>query len=88
LHKVKIKQGSPLSALIKEDEIAVNSCHHQGIKDLSQKLVCMAVAEDDLVEAVYVPGKKFAWALQWHPEYSLNDENSRRLFEAFVGATS
>jgi putative glutamine amidotransferase len=46
----------------------------------------MAVAECGLVEAVYVPGRKFAWAVQWHPEYSLDDENSRRLFEAFVEA--
>jgi putative glutamine amidotransferase len=88
LHRVKIEQGSPLYALLKTDEIAVNSCHHQGIKDLSKKLVCMATAKDGLVEAVHVPGKKFAWAVQWHPEYSLDDENSRKLFEAFVEAIS
>jgi putative glutamine amidotransferase len=46
----------------------------------------MAVAEDGLVEAVYMPGKKFAWAVQWHPEYSLNDENSKKLFLTFVDA--
>jgi putative glutamine amidotransferase len=84
LHKVKIERGSPLYMLLEADEIAVNSCHHQGIKELSQKLVCMATAECGLVEAVYMPGRKFAWALQWHPEYSLEDEFSRKLFEAFI----
>jgi putative glutamine amidotransferase len=85
-HKVSIKQGNPLHALLMADEIAVNSCHHQGVKELSPELVCMAVAEDGLVEAVYMPGKKFVWAVQWHPEYSLNDENSKKLFLTFVDA--
>jgi putative glutamine amidotransferase len=47
----------------------------------------MATAECGLVEAVYVPDRKFAWAVQWHPEYSLNDENSRKLFEIFIKET-
>jgi putative glutamine amidotransferase len=68
------------------DEISVNSCHHQGVKELSRELVCMAEAEDGLVEAVYIPVRKFAWALQWHPEHSLNDEISRKLFVAFINA--
>ena len=85
-HKVKIKNDSPLHTLLGADEIAVNSCHHQGVKELSRELVCMAEAEDGLVEAVYLPLKKFAWAVQWHPEYSLNDENSRKLFVAFINA--
>ena len=85
-HKVKIKTGSPLQLLLKADEIAVNSCHHQGVKELSKELVCMATAEDGLVEAVFVPGRRFAWAVQWHPEYSLNDEYSRKLFLSFVNA--
>jgi putative glutamine amidotransferase len=85
-HKVIIKEGSPLHVLLGADEIAVNSCHHQGVKELSRKLVCMATSEDGLVEAVYLPGRKFAGAVQWHPEYSLNDENSRKLFVAFINA--
>jgi putative glutamine amidotransferase len=85
-HNLKIEQGSPLHTLLEADEIAVNSCHHQGVKELSCELVCMATAEDGLVEAVYIPEKKFVWAVQWHPEYSLNDENSRKLFVAFINA--
>jgi putative glutamine amidotransferase len=85
-HTVNIKSGSPLHALLGADKIAVNSCHHQGVKELSRELVCMAEAEDGLTEAVYMPGKRFAWAVQWHPEYSLNDENSQKLFLSFVKA--
>jgi putative glutamine amidotransferase len=85
-HRVTIGTGSPLHALLGTDTMAVNSCHHQGIRELSQELVCMAVAEDGLIEAVYVPCRRFVWAVQWHPEYSLHDENSRLLFEAFINA--
>jgi putative glutamine amidotransferase len=85
-HKVTIKPGSLLHALLGADVIAVNSCHHQGVKELSRELVCMAEAEDGLIEAVYMPGKRFVWAIQWHPEYSLDDENSQKLFSTFVKA--
>ena len=46
-----------------------------------------AKAPDGMVEAVYLPDHPFALAVQWHPEFSrLSDENSRRIFEAFVKA--
>jgi putative glutamine amidotransferase len=85
-HTVTITPGSPLHALLGADTIAVNSCHHQGVKKLSPKLVCMAEAEDGLVEAVYMSDRKYAWAVQWHPEYSLQDEYSKKLFAFFVNA--
>jgi putative glutamine amidotransferase len=85
-HSVTIKSDSPLGALLGAGTIAVNSCHHQGVKDLSPKLVCMAEAEDGLVEAAYMPDRKFTWAVQWHPEYSLHDQYSQKLFTSFVNA--
>ena len=46
----------------------------------------MARSTDDLIEAVYLFDRTFVWAVQWHPEMSLYaDENSRKIFEAFVG---
>lgn len=87
IHKVKIYDDTPLRKLLQEEEIGVNSYHHQAVKVLSPKLVAMAESEDGLIEAVYMPGKKFLWALQWHPEFSYKvDEKSRKIFEAFVNA--
>ena len=44
------------------------------------------VSEDGLTEAVCLPGKKFVWAVQWHPEFSFRvNEDSRKIFGAFVG---
>ncbi|MDR0330757.1 MAG: gamma-glutamyl-gamma-aminobutyrate hydrolase family protein [Chitinispirillales bacterium] len=87
-HRVKINPGTPLHALFCADEIAVNSCHHQGVKYLPPELVCMAEAEDGLAEAAYMPSRKFVWAVQWHPEHSLDDEFSKKLFLSFVTACS
>jgi len=34
----------------------------------------------------YMPDRFFVWAVQWHPEYSLKDEISRKIFSSFVGS--
>lgn len=84
-HEINILSETPLYQIFGKDRIAVNSYHHQAIKDLSPQLKVMALATDGLAEAVYMPNKLFVWALQWHPEFSYRtDENSRRIFEAFV----
>lgn len=88
-HTVHIWPMTPLSTLLEKTELGVNSCHHQAIKSLAPGLVEMARGEDDLIEAVYLPGKTFVWAVQWHPEMSLHaDANSRKIFEVFVRATN
>lgn len=85
-HGARVLPDTPLHALLGRDEIRVNSCHHQAICDLADELTAMALAEDGLIEAVYMPGKPFVWAVQWHPEFAPAQETSRKLFEAFVRA--
>lgn len=86
-HQVEIISGTPLEGILNKSTLAVNSYHHQAIKDLAESLKPMAISEDGLVEAVYMPGKRFVWAVQWHPEFIyLTDEDARRLFQAFVNA--
>ncbi|MCQ2084955.1 MAG: gamma-glutamyl-gamma-aminobutyrate hydrolase family protein [archaeon] len=85
VHKVEIVPDSPLSAIINEKIIGVNSYHHQAIKDLSPRLRTMATSEDGLIEAVYLPSVDFGWAVQWHPEFSFRaDSNSRAILSEFV----
>ena len=65
----------------------VNSCHHQGIKELAECLSVAAKAEDGLVEAIELPDKKYVKAVQWHPEFMhKKDETSKRIFCDFVNA--
>ena len=63
----------------------VNSYHHQAVKKVADELKIMAVADDGLVEALYMPKHKFLWALQWHPEFSYkSDMASQKIFKAFI----
>lgn len=87
VHRVALESGTPLAELLQKEEIAVNSCHHQAVKTVAPGLRVMAKAPDGIVEAVYMPGRPFVWAVQWHPEFFKGtDENNNRIFEAFVKA--
>ena len=46
----------------------MNSCHHQAIRELAAPFRAMAAAPDGLIEAIYMPEKRFVWGVQWHPE--------------------
>ncbi|MGL5434769.1 MAG: gamma-glutamyl-gamma-aminobutyrate hydrolase family protein [Lachnospiraceae bacterium] len=85
VHQVRIEAGTPLYELLGKETIAVNSYHHQAIKDLAPGLVTMAYSEDGLIEAVYAPEQSFVMAVQWHPEFSYRvNEDSRKLFAKFT----
>lgn len=87
IHRVELKQEGPLARLLEAEALEVNSYHHQGIKTLAPGLEEMARAEDGLIEAVWMPGKRFVWGVQWHPEFSWKtQEASRRILKAFVRA--
>ena len=89
IHQVELVPDTPLQKCLEKDELPVNSCHHQGIKELASTLQPMAYAQDGLVEAVWKPGSRFVWAVQWHPEFSHKvDENSRKIFRDFVKAAA
>ena len=85
IHDVIIEEGSPLQRCFGVDRVAVNSHHHQAIKSLAPALKAMAYSPDGLIEAVYMPQKRFLWAVQWHPERLYRtDIHSRELFQAFT----
>lgn len=87
VHEVTVEAGSPLHTILGRGSLPVNSYHHQAVKKLAPGLRAMAYASDGLVEAAYMPERSFVMAVQWHPEFShRTDENSRKLFQAFVEA--
>ena len=48
----------------------------------------MAISEDGLVEALYMPEHRFVWAVQWHPEFSFKtDVCSIQILSEFVRAS-
>jgi putative glutamine amidotransferase len=66
VHQVSVTAGTRLAELY-DDRIAVNSLHHQTVDRLGAGLVVSAVGDDDVIEAVEMPGRDVL-AVQWHPE--------------------
>ena len=65
--------------------LAVNSAHHQAVKDVAPGLVVDAVAPDGVIEGIEDPRRRFCLGVQWHPEYLLS-EGDQRIFSAFIAA--
>ena len=86
-HSVSLVADTPLSSLIKQEHMQVNSLHHQAIKKLGDGLEIMALAEDGIVEALYLRGEQYLRAYQWHPERMFDtDAQSRLIFADFINA--
>ncbi len=84
-HNVEVIENTPLHNLVTQKHLGVNSYHHQAIKTLAPNLETMAVAEDGVIEAVYMPSKSFVWAVQWHPEFNFErEESSRQIMKLFI----
>lgn len=79
---VRTVAGTRLGELLGET-CQVQCYHHQAIAEVGAKLVVSARDDDDVIEAIELPGEDFVLAVQWHPEESLDD---LRLFTAIVAA--
>lgn len=87
MHNVEVYEDTPLARITGESAIEVNSFHHQSVKNLGSGLLPMAKSPDGVIEGAYVPEKRFALAVQWHPELMFRtDKNAMALFEALVDA--
>jgi putative glutamine amidotransferase len=88
-HEVILEPGGLFHRLAGQERLTVNSLHSQGIDRLGEGLSIEARAPDGLVEAFSVQrAKRFAVAVQWHPEWKvMSNPFSRALFAAFGVAT-
>ena len=87
-HNVTVVPDTPLHALTGEDCFAVNTSHHQAVKELAPGFEVMGRSEsDDIIEAIWEPSQPFRWGVQWHPERIWPIErSSAQVFEAFINA--
>jgi putative glutamine amidotransferase len=67
-HEVAIAAGTILAGLVGEEPLAVNSTHHQAVRDVGSGVLVSARAPDGIVEAIELPDVPFALGVQWHPE--------------------
>lgn len=87
-HPVSLSRESRLADLIEQSEIAVNTYHHQAVRELGQGLAVAARAPDRVVEAIEVEDLPFAIGVQWHAELMAPRQIEARLFEGLVGAAA
>ena len=86
-HRVMLEEGEPLQVLLQTDALPVNSIHHQAVKRVAPTLVPLARSMDGVIEGVWMPGKRFVWGVQWHPEWFWSiDARQKRIVQAFVDA--
>jgi putative glutamine amidotransferase len=86
-HEVNIEPGSRLFHLLGTRRLAVNSMHHQAVKDPAPGLRVSARAEDGLIEGIESSEHRFVVGVQWHPEaLAHQDPVMQRLFDGFVEA--
>ena len=85
-HTVIIEKDSILYQIMQTEKLAVNSFHHQSVKDAGPYLKICAKAPDGIVEAVESSEYKPILGVQWHPECFLSsgDNSMMPIFEWLV----
>jgi putative glutamine amidotransferase len=86
-HEVRLVAGSRLAAILGAPAIAVNSRHHQAVRDdrVGDGLRVTARAPDGVIEALESTAHGFVIGVQWHPEDFVGaGDRFAPLFAAFV----
>lgn len=89
-HEVEILPETRLREILGTERVAVNSFHHQSIKQLGRELLLSARSTPDgVIEGVEMPRHRhrFVVGVQWHPEsFWDHPPGFQSLFEALVKA--
>lgn len=88
-HPVTIVPDTLLHRILGTEMLAVNSHHHQALRELPTLLRVTATAPDGVIEAAEHTEHPFCLAVQWHPErlaWKPGQEAHTALFRAFVDA--
>jgi len=84
-HSIVLEEESILMEIFKEKIIAVNSVHHQAIKDLGKNLKITAYSKDGIVEAIESTNEKFVLGVQFHPEgMAAKHKKFLEIFQYFI----
>jgi len=85
-HNVSLIRSTRLHQIVGAEEISVVSWHHQAIRDVPSGWRLAARSTDELIEAIEHETHPWAVAVQWHPEFTFEEAEHFRLFQAFVQA--
>ena len=86
-HAARIEPGTHIEEIYGGEEIRVNSCHHQAVRQVGKGFRVSAVAPDGVIEAIESTDPDwFCIGVQWHPEADSATALDNQLFECFVQA--
>lgn len=81
-HDVRLEPDSLACAAAGTESFLVWSHHHQGLDRVGDGLRVSGWADDELPEAIELPGKRFALGVVWHPEEDPESKVIAALVEA------
>jgi putative glutamine amidotransferase len=88
-HRVRLEPGSLACRAAGAEALSVHSHHHQGVARLGEGLRASGhSAEDELIEAIELPGRRFALGVVWHPEENPESKVIEALVEAARAAVA
>lgn len=86
-HQVRLADDSLLHSLFGTDSLAVNSFHHQAVREVPAGFRVTAVAPDGIIEGMESTSFRPIIGVQWHPECFLmeNDRTMMPVFNWLIG---
>ena len=81
-----IRKGTKLHEIVGSDIAKGGSYHHQAVGKLGEGLQVVAEHDDGMIEAVEATDRPWMVGVQWHPERTFADPESKKIFEAFIRA--
>ena len=81
-HNVRLEKDSLLYSFFGKETVAVNSFHHQAVKEVPAGFRVTAVAPDGIIEGMESTSFRPILGVQWHPECFLL-ENDRTMLPVF-----
>ena len=89
-HKVKLADNSLLHSIFGKDTLAVNSFHHQAVREVPEGFRVTAVSPDGIIEGMESTSFRPILGVQWHPECFLleNDRTMMPIFNWLIAQAS
>lgn len=82
-HFININSLSKIFKILNRSKIKVNSRHKYKLSNTDLKI--SAYSQDNVIEAIEVPNKKYIIGVQWHPESMISyDIVSKQLLDSFI----
>ncbi|MBX3118215.1 MAG: gamma-glutamyl-gamma-aminobutyrate hydrolase family protein [Fimbriimonadaceae bacterium] len=86
LETISLKVGSKTAQAVGTTTPKGKSYHHQAVGRLGEGLAVSGCHEDGTIEAFEATDRPWLIAVQWHPERTPDDAETKHLFRAFVEA--